>query len=195
MPSAFYLRYMINYPILVRRIQHLTDARYFAAVGVDYLTMELDETQLSFDRWHAIRDWVEGVSLVAEPSNESDSLLAKIIIDAKPNGILVTPSMLPNIPGDIELYMMAAPMTIPTAPFGTSIILDVSAELIEADFQFPKSDNNIFIQTDWTPVLIGKVLQQGYEGGFCFTGGKEEVTGVRDYTMMDDMISLLKTNN
>jgi len=183
---------MLYHPILVRKIQHLTDARYFAAVGVDYLSLVLDESQLSFDRWHAIRDWVEGVSLVAEPSNESESLLAKIIIDAKPNGLLITPAMLPSVPAEIELFMMAASMINPPSPLGTSLILELPAELINTDFQLPEAEDALFLQTDWTPFLVAKVLQQGYEGGFCFTGGKEEVTGVRDYNVMDDMISLLR---
>jgi len=183
---------MLYYPILVRKIQHLTDARYFAAVGVDYLSLVLDESQLSFDRWHAIRDWVEGVSLVAEPSNENESLLAKIIIDAKPNGLLVTPSMLPNVPAEIELFMIAASAIDPSRPLGTSLILELPAELINAEFQLPETEDALFIQTEWTPVLVAKVLHQGYEGGFCFTGGKEEITGVRDYNVMDDMISLLR---
>ncbi len=183
---------MLYHPILVRQIQHLTDARYFAAVGVDYMSLVLDESQLSFDRWHAIRDWVEGVSLVAEPSNESESLLAKIIIDAKPNGLLITTSMLPHVPSGIELFMIGAPLTDPVSPIGTSLIMEISAELINADVQLPKSEGAIFVQTDWTPFLVAKVLQQGYTGGFCFTGGQEEVTGVRDYNVMEDMISLLR---
>jgi phosphoribosylanthranilate isomerase len=183
---------MLYHPILVRKIQHLTDARYFAAVGVDYMSLVLDESQLSFDRWHAIRDWVEGVSLVAEPSNENESLLAKIIIDAKPNGLLITPSMLPGVPAEIELFMMAASVINPASPLGTSLILELPAELIDKEFQLPEMEDVLFLQTDWTPVLVAKVLQQGYDGGFCFTGGKEEVTGMRDYNVMDDMISLLR---
>jgi hypothetical protein len=183
---------MLYHPILVRQIQHLTDARYFAAVGVDYLSLILDDSQLSFDRWHAIRDWVEGVSLIAEPSNDSESLLAKIIIDAKPNGILIQPTMLASIPADIELFMMAATVMNPPAPIGTSLILEIPADLIEADFQLPETEDAVFLQTDWTPLLLAKVLEHGYEGGFCFTGGKEEITGVRDYNVMDDMISLLR---
>jgi hypothetical protein len=156
------------------------------------MSLELDESQLSFDRWHAIRDWVEGVSLIAEPSNDSDSLLAKIIIDAKPNGLLITPSMIPDVPAEIEFFMIASSLIDPPAPLGTSLIVELPVELIEADFQLPETDDAIFLQTEWTPLLIAKVLQYGYEGGFCFTGGKEEITGVRDYNVMDDMISLLR---
>jgi len=156
------------------------------------MSLVLDESQLSFDRWHAIRDWVAGVSLVAEPSNENESLLAKIIIDAKPNGLLITPSMLPTVPAEIELFMMANSVVNPPHPLGTSLILELPAELIDVEFQLPEVEDALFLQTEWTPVLVAKVLQLGYEGGFCFTGGKEEITGVRDYNVMDDMISLLR---
>jgi hypothetical protein len=183
---------MPDHSILVRHILHLTDARYFAAVGVDYMSLVLDDSQLSFDRWHAIKDWVEGVALVAEPSHDGESLLAKIIIDAKPDGILVNPSNLPDVPANLELFMLASDGIHPSAPLAVSLIAEVPAEIIEAGYPLPEKEESFFLQTEWTPFLVAKVLEQGYTGGFCFTGGQEEITGVRDYQMMDDMISLIK---
>lgn len=182
----------MNYPsILVRQIRHLTDARYFAAVGVDYMSMEIDESQHSFDRWHAIKDWVEGVALIAEPSNENESLLAKIIIDAKPDGLVITPEMLPSVPSEMELLMTESNVMNPSFLPGVTLILEAETELFESGFQF-HYEQTVYLQMDWNPVLLAQVLQQGYTGGICFTGGKEEITGVRDYNVMDDMISLLR---
>jgi len=183
---------MSYHPILVRNIRHLTDARYFAAVGVDYMSLELDDNQLTFDRWHAIKDWIEGVALIAEPSSENESLLAKIIIDAKPGGMVITPTMLPAIPSEMELFMSEPNVMNPVFLPGVSLILEAEADLFDSGFQFLHYEHAVYLQTDWNPVLLAQVLQQGYTGGICFTGGKEEITGVRDYNVMDDMISLLR---
>jgi len=183
---------VINHPILIRKITNLTDARYFAAVGVDYMSLQLDESQLSFDKWHAIKDWVEGVALIAEPSNENESLLAKIIIDAKPDGIMITPAMLPAIPPGMELFMTESNVMNPSFLPGVTLILEAETDLFESGFQFLHYEQSVYLQMDWNPVLLARVLQQGYTGGICFTGGKEEITGVRDYNVMDDMISLLR---
>ena len=75
--------------ILVRNIKHLTDARYFAAMGVDWMSMELNSDPTSFMRWHTLRDWVEGVKLAAEIDAGDEMLLSKTIIDARPDGIIL----------------------------------------------------------------------------------------------------------
>ena len=156
------------------------------------MSLELDEGKITFDRWHAIRDWVEGVSLVAEPSNENESLLAKVIIDAKPGGMVITPAMLPAIPSEMELFMTESNVMNPSFLPGVSLILEAETDLFDAGFQFLHYEQPVYLQTDWNPVLLAQVLQQGYTGGICFTGGKEEITGIRDYNMMDDMMSLLR---
>ena len=53
-------------PILIRNIKHLTDARYFAAMGVDWMSMPLTHDPQSFAMWHTLADWIEGVKLAAE---------------------------------------------------------------------------------------------------------------------------------
>jgi hypothetical protein len=184
---------MVYHPILVRNIMHLTDARYFAAVGVDHMSLELDESQITFDRWHAIKNWIEGVSLIAEPANTDESLLAKIIIDAKPNGLVITPAMLPAIPSEMEMFMMEYNVMNPAFLPGVKLILDAESDLLESGFQFLHYEQPVYLQMNWNPLLLARVLQQGYTGGICFTGGKEEITGVRDYNLMDDMISLLRS--
>ena len=76
-------------PILVRNIHHLTDARYFAAMGVEWMSIKLSADPASFSKWHMLKDWVAGVKLAAEIQMEDEMLLAKTIIDAAPDGIII----------------------------------------------------------------------------------------------------------
>ena len=66
----------------------MTDARYFAAMGVDWMSIELNNDPASFMRWHTLKDWVSGVKMAAEIIVPDEMLIAKTIIDAKPDGIV-----------------------------------------------------------------------------------------------------------
>lgn len=57
--------------VKVNRIQHLTDARYFAAMGVDYMGFALDSTDkeaflLELQKIRAIQEWISGPELFVE---------------------------------------------------------------------------------------------------------------------------------
>jgi len=177
-------------PILVRNISHLTDARYFAAMGVDWMSMELDNDPASFMRWHALRDWVSGVKLAAEIITSDEMLIAKTIIDAKPDGIVFQQAGLyeglPDIQvfydivaGDEEVFHECH---IRIYPHGS---LD-KKQLLTLDPQ------TTFIEAEWTVTMLDQLLQSGYAGGICFTGGEEDVTGVRDYELMDELLERLR---
>src|SRR5687767_4011691 len=94
-------------PILVRNIHHLTDARYFAAMEVDWISMELSVDPLSFSRWHTMRDWISGVKLAAELQEADESLVAKTIIDARPDGIISNSLEFIHLTGGIDLFILA----------------------------------------------------------------------------------------
>ena len=87
----------------MRNIKHLTDARYFAAMGVDWMSMELNNDPTSFMKWHTLKDWVEGVQLAAEIGTPDEMLLAKTIIDARPDGIILTKRIGEEELSDVEL--------------------------------------------------------------------------------------------
>ncbi len=60
---------MHNLKIKASQVSNLTDARYFAALGVDYLGFKLDlshDERLSAPLFYAIKEWVEGPKIVAE---------------------------------------------------------------------------------------------------------------------------------
>ena len=171
--------------ILVRNITHLTDARYFAAMGVDWMSMVLTEEQDTFARWHALRDWVAGVKLLAEVRSGNEDLLAKVIIDAKPDGLLLPKNLQMEIPNEVEIFEEG-----PVA--ANNRIQIIQYESLD-DLNFNEEETqSVFLQAPWTLPLLNEVLSSGFKGGICFFGGKEEAVGVRDYADLDDMINLIK---
>lgn len=55
--------------IFARNIRHLTDARYFAAMEVDWLCFDLGEKGISIEAFNAIVEWVEGPKFAIENTN------------------------------------------------------------------------------------------------------------------------------
>jgi len=176
--------------ILVRKISHLTDARYFAAMGVDWMSMELNSDPASFMRWHTLRGWVEGVKLAAELIVPDDMLIAKTIIDAQPEGIVFQEvGMSEGLPA-MQLFFdvdKAGDVSIPE--HSISILAYDGFEKHKIAALDPQIT---FFQAEWTTGKLDSLLQSGYTGGICFAGGEEDVTGVRDYELMDELLQILQ---
>ena len=180
---------MYRNQILVRNIKHLTDARYFAAMGVDWMSMELNNDPTSFMRWHTFKDWVEGVKLAAEIDAVDEMLLSKTIIDARPDGIILT--QLIDLEGisDAELFFDTQYVNLDKCPNDSFNIIHFDE--IEADQILELNPATTFLQHDWTLDVLDKLLVLGYMGGICFTGGDEDATGMRDYELTDKLIERL----
>ena len=89
--------------IFIRNISSLTDARYFAAMGVDWMSVKLSEDPASFSKWHTMREWVAGVKLAVELISNDESLIAKAMIDAFGTTRYIANlghGILPNVPVD-----------------------------------------------------------------------------------------------
>jgi hypothetical protein len=177
-------------PILVRNIKHLTDARYFAAMRVDWMSIDLTTEPASFMLWHALRSWVEGVLLAAEMDINDEMLLAKTIIDAKPDGIILKNDSLIDLPDELDLFWEVNSTEKMTAERrGKTILLYNDKTTIEVVLKIPA--DKLFLQARWSAEMLDDILSKGYTGGICFIGGDEDMTGVRDYGVMDEMMSIL----
>lgn len=181
---------MNRHPILIRNIKHLTDARYFAAMGVDWISLPLNHDPASFASWHALTGWIEGVRLAAEFDVNDEMLFAKAIIDAKPAAIVSGKDIRDRIPAEISLFLEVDRMD-------KSPKADHAYFLLSYD-QFRKDGlsehihpSQVFLVADWTPELLEEVLASGYAGGFCFSGGEEEEVGMRDYEVMDSLLGMV----
>jgi hypothetical protein len=182
----------MSHPVFIRRIQHLTDARYFAAMGVDWMSMELTKDQVSFDRWHARKDWVSGVKLAAEVDIQDEELLAKVIIEAKPDGIVVSEPLQVELPKEITVFHVMESVSGILLPDDGLLILNYDPFMTRIQSMLGYDQKKIFLQADWTPQLIEDVMQLDFHGGFCFLGSGEETVGVKDYSEMDEMLERIR---
>lgn len=181
---------MSSNTILVRNISHLTDARYFAAMGVDWMSMVLSDDQVSFSKWHTFRDWISGVQLAAEIRNADESLMAKTIIDAKPDGIILETLDHVHLTGGLQVFLLNEGDSSQKENELYTQIIHYSDFKLEYILQL--NPQLVFLEANWTKEMILDLKSKNYYGGFCFAGESETAVGMRDYTGMDEMIELIR---
>src|SRR5688500_6263201 len=178
--------------IIVRNITHLTDARYFAAMEVDWISMVLTDDPVSFSKWHAVRDWISGVRLAAELSDIDESLVAKTIIEAAPDGVITDNLDIIHLTGGIELFIVTEKLLTTNSDQLFMQILPYSSLNPQLDLSTLKNPELIYLEANWTPQMITDLKNKNYSGGICFTSGTEIATGLKDFSEMDEMIELLR---
>ncbi len=177
-------------PILIRNISHLTDARYFAAMGVDWMSMVLSDDQASFSKWHTLRDWISGVQLAAEIPDADETLMAKTIIDVKPEGIILDNLDQVHLTGGLKVFLLADGDASQKENALYTQIIQYSDVEIENLLQL--NPQLVFLEANWTNDMIMELKGKNYRGGFCFAGESETAVGVRDYSEMDEIIGLIR---
>ena len=65
--------------IIANRVTNLTDARYFAAMGVDWIGFDMGtDSQLSIEHVIAFSDWVEGPQFYLDVRGRSEEQIADV---------------------------------------------------------------------------------------------------------------------
>ena len=83
---------MLRTKVKASSITNLTDARYFAAMGVEWLGFNLNPQNgsvISAASIHEIEGWVEGVQIVAEYGREHWDKIRESVLEVIPNVIQV----------------------------------------------------------------------------------------------------------
>src|SRR5690606_26455630 len=177
------------HPILIRHISNLTDARYFAAMQADWISISLTHDATSFSIWHSLRDWVEGLQFAAELAVDDESLLAKTIIEASPDGLIFPTFPTIEIPTDQQVFVT----TIQPIPEGfRGLPIRILPYHAGQELTNTGGSELIFLEANWNTDMLRLLLNTGYTGGICFSGSHEDAVGIKDFSLLDDLIALLR---
>jgi len=155
---------MLTRRVIAANITNLTDARYFAARGVDYLMFDLGNIPL--DKLLGIKEWVEGPEyiLVVDPS--SLSLIEEAILKVQPAGVH---SKHAEVVGELKHYRS-------------------HVEVITQEGEHLQIDGNTFCPVD-KAAAIGDLSD---DIGIIISGGDEEEVGLKNYDDLDDILDYLE---
>jgi phosphoribosylanthranilate isomerase len=192
---------MLKKKIIGRSITNLTDARYFAAWGVDFIGFNADNLAVDIKMQATIKemiDWIEGPNYVAEIST------------------LAVPD------GFFDVFFNMGFQSIALGPFTNIDFLPTGIDIfkhidIEQDQEFGKYENviigksepgilnsdyldlledlsnyhNVFIDINKIENSIEELAQLPIEG-FSISGGEEEKVGLKSYDELDEIFEFLE---
>ncbi len=170
---------MLNRKVLVQNITNLTDARYFAAWGVDYLSFNMNQDSEYFLPWEKISEiieWVEGPSTLLE-ANALEFLEG---IDGH-----ILSNMYSSLPMNKETFFRVpfdeALKGLPAGNYIT-VITDHSELNALSAVENHAPGCNLYLDICNYDV---KQLDRLPDNGIVIQGGEEEKVGVKSYDELD----------
>lgn len=185
-------------------ITNLTDARYFAAMGVDYIGFELSdghEDQVDIDFVKTVGDWLEGPAIIGcIEGTEHQNELTKWVVDGQLDGLFFHQKPDNNILEAFQsLQLFITILEIPVEPI-TAIAHKWVIE--KADFsRWMKNplpvvlqqlkQSNIFLTGDFDDVFFqSKLYKQA--PGLILKGSEEEKVGFKSFEDLDEIFDHLE---
>ncbi len=173
---------MLSKKVIAQNITNLTDARYFAAWGVDYLSYNMipnSDYEIHWDTIQEIISWVEGPKTLIE-SNSIDQMES---IDGH-----ILSTIYSSLPLVNEAFFRTSPTEVKNGlPNGNYIIkYDEVAEKLLGDFSsLDIMGSTIYLDiTDFDFNRLDR-LPNGDRVGLVVQGGEEEKVGVKSYDNLD----------
>ena len=206
---------MYNPQIKASQITNLTDARYFAAWGVEWLGFGLESGQDYFvttAQMAAIKEWVEGPKMVGEFSGLDVELIQQSVSLLNLNAVEVSRfANLSALQLSIPVIMNIVMEEGLTAESLTEIlrsnetieyfILDFEKNASTNDFRnkFPANWLNglakqypIFIRANVNTYSLKEITQTIQPLGISLAGGEEEKVGLKSFEELDEIFEELE---
>ncbi len=210
---------MLKTNIKASSIGNLSDARYFAAVEVQWLGFALspsDEAYLAPHLAKVMKEWIEGPKLIGEFALEDSTTIAAQVTDIGLDAIQVPifatlDLTLIHVPVFrtivIERHTQAADLHQFLETFKsetTYFILDFSKNNITwQDLMLYEQLNiellqrvcqqyKIWLQIDCLPKELNSILQAVQPFGLCVRGGEEESVGIKSFDVLQDWFDVLE---
>jgi len=190
--------------VIASEISNLTDARYFAAWGVDYLSYILDESDerfIGFESIKEIKNWVEGpknlgllTGLVVPDS--IDSIYQELGLD----GLVVAPFTETNGISDryTRVYKEITDLEKATSCSEEFMVVKLppKTDLAKIKNQLVQiaSDNEMFIDGINSVEEIEYLLQEINPSGIVLKGGEEEKVGFKSFDELDEIFEYLEVS-
>lgn len=220
--SAKYFRTMdpLRCRVKAGAVANLTDARYFAALGVDYMGFALEpgaEGHISPLELAAFREWIEGPALVGEFGGMDTASIEKLAEELKLDVIQVGPfgktqevAKVTGLPILQEIVLGgdvgpqdAQPILNSNAGSVTGFILNFSRnkvqwETLQAEPTWIEwltetcADFPVLLDIPAPASLVDDILTTLEPVGVQVHGGEEEAVGLKSYDELDEWMEVLQ---
>lgn len=176
---------MLKAKIKISQITNLTDARYFAAWGVDYLGFDINPDSpffISPPLVKEIADWIEGPKIILECHQGVDDIWLQNYVGSIENVLLEHPFS----PVDhLRTFTVDHKVTViyQSNKAWSSLPLPSLEDLV-------KSYDEVLIDIPFSVQDVDRILDFGING-FVLRGGEEEKVGFKSYDDLDEIFDHL----
>jgi len=190
---------MESIKILAADIENLTDARYFAAWGVEWLCFYISKKDLGaqgIEKYREIKEWLEGPGFGARFERG------------------ITPEEMLEFAGSVGLDAIITDINraeaISSFPVQLRIILETEnrAELEDSPYEMViyrisqsnwmdttrdlPEDYEIFLDMDLNLADLDQFMEKPVSSGLVLRGGEEEKIGFKDFDVLDELLEKIK---
>ena len=190
---------MVETNFFAADIQNLTDARYFAAWGAQWMSFWVNSEDLNdkgLEKYREIKDWIDGPKFAVHFSYEvpPDEMM-QFAISLQADGILCTEEtaeLLESFGQDIEFIVECRSITeIVDSRFEKFIYLADNIQEASTQLNLLDHSGEIYIDTNVSPGCISDYSSLLSRFGIVLRGGEEEKVGFKSYEELDEIFDSL----
>jgi phosphoribosylanthranilate isomerase len=191
---------MDSIKILAADINNLTDARYFAAWGIEWLSFYISKEELNeagTQKYTEIKDWLEGPKFAARFAKEIDpesmmEFAAAVGLDGVISDALKA-ELLNSFPTNIQILLESDSVTeLLDAAYETLIFkVDSAEKLAEIPFK-DLEDYEMYLDIDFSPDMVKQHKHIWRSAGIVLRGGEEEKVGFKSFDELDEIFETLE---
>ena len=195
--------------VKISGVNNLSDARYTAGMGVDFLGFNLDPQAKNYvtpEDFAAITGWISGVHLVGEWSDSQDSSLTTIMDHYRFDYLQL------NARQAVDLTSITVPVMVKIDQLQQAFLSETferyknvaSYYLIESDDPIPAEifsycsqqalDYPILWGSNVTIENLDQVLDSGFKG-IALSGGTELRPGYKDFDQLAEVLEALEVDD
>lgn len=179
---------MLKIKVIADNILNLTDARYFAAFGVDYLVFNLENIRKESIK--EINDWVEGVNVLLEFNESLTPELFDFILQLSPHGFVSTStSILKELQDqfkEAEVFIREGGTT-ETHSFNKL----VSTKSIDLKNTVKTGQQKVFVMMSDPVEELETIINSENIEGIIVEGKPEEKVGFKNFDELDEIFEQL----
>ena len=168
--------------IFANNINHLTDARYFAAWGATWMCYNV--SSLSLTEISAIKEWVEGpkhiINVIGVDPSEAAAMLTNEAVDGYLTDSVTDHDRIQSLSSrDIEAFLLNESAN------NASTIQQISADA-SGNFK------GLFCDVDGSPVEVVNFIEKHQPEVILLAGSEEEVVGFKSFDQLDEILESLE---
>ena len=175
---------MLQVKVIATDVENLTDARYFAAMGVDAVCFDLGA--ISPEVFYAIKDWIEGVRVYVKGTAEESDADATIV-QAASDFVAERSIIVESSYEDIKDAQLPSGQIINEHRHWDKHEPYLQEEIIAFAF-----DHQHYLHIPWTKELLSHTLDQDKLFGIVVSGGVEEKIGYKSFLELDELFDIIE---